>query len=100
MTAIQAVTRDGTPWEPLYLDAIDPEVCIGCGRCFKVCTRGVMTMMGMTEDGDLVEADDDEVERMVMTIADKGKCIGCQACAQVCGAKAQIHVPASAALEA
>ena len=28
-------TRDGTPWEPSYLVAIDGEKCIGCGRCYQ-----------------------------------------------------------------
>ena len=96
MSQFQPVSRDGTPWEPMYIEAIDPVTCIGCGRCFKVCGRGVLAMMGATEDGDLVEADDDEAERMVMTIAAKGKCIGCGACAQVCSTKAQTHVAASA----
>ncbi len=38
MSFVQFVTRDGTPWIPEYLTAIDAELCIGCGRCFKVCT--------------------------------------------------------------
>lgn len=97
MTQVQALTRDGTPWEPKYLDAIDPELCIGCGRCFKVCAQNVMKMMGMTEDDDLVEPDDDDAERMVMTVDAKGNCVGCGACAQVCGTKAQTHVSAAAA---
>jgi ferredoxin len=40
MERAQALTRDGTPWEPMFLEAIDPESCIGCGRCFKVCAQG------------------------------------------------------------
>ena len=93
----QALTRDGTPWEPMFLEAIDPESCIGCGRCFKVCAQGVLTMMGVTEDDELVAADDDDAERMVMTIGAKGACIGCGACARVCGTKAQTHIAASKA---
>lgn len=88
-------TRDGSPWEPMYLETIDPELCIGCGRCFKVCGRHVMTMKGVDEEGELVDPEDDEAERMVMTIVDKGKCIGCRSCAQVCGKKAQTHLAAS-----
>jgi Nif-specific ferredoxin III len=91
------LTRDGTPWEPLYLDAIDMDKCIGCGRCFKVCDRNVMAMMGVDEDGGLIEPDDDEAERMVMTIAAKGACIGCNACARVCGSGAMTHVTAAQA---
>lgn len=94
------LTRDGTPWVPMYIEAIDPEVCIGCGRCFKVCGHGVLEMKGVDEDGEFVDPEEDEVERMVMTIGEKGKCIGCQACAQVCGTKAQTHVAADVAAAA
>ena len=90
------VTRDGTAWEPQYIEAVDPEKCIGCGRCYKVCGWGVLKMMGIDEDGGLLEADDDDAERMVMTIGDKGKCIGCKSCARVCGKSAQTYVSAAA----
>lgn len=93
MPEIQALTRDGTPWQPLYVEAIDAEACIGCGRCFKVCVHGVLAMMGMTEDDDPVAPDDDEAERFVMTIANKGTCIGCAACRQTCGSKAITLIP-------
>lgn len=90
------VTHDGTVWEPQYIEAIDPEKCIGCGRCYKVCGWGVLKMMGIDEDGGLIQADDDDAERMVMTIGDKGKCIGCKACARVCGKSAPTYVSAAA----
>jgi len=92
---VQTFTRDGREWVPSYLLAIDPETCIGCGRCFKVCGRDVMTLNGLTEDGDLVGLDDDdEILRKVMTVTDPGACIGCGACARVCGTKCQTHGPA------
>ena len=94
------LTRDGTPWVPLYLDAIAMETCIGCGRCFKVCDRGVLAMMGVDEDGELIEPDDDDAERMVMTVAATGACIGCNACARVCGSGAMTHVTAAEAMAA
>ncbi|WP_026379583.1 ferredoxin III, nif-specific [Afifella pfennigii] len=93
-------TRDGRPWVPEYLTAIDPKVCIGCGRCFKVCARAVMTLRGVTEDGDFVDMDDEdeeELERKVMVIADGGNCIGCGACYRVCPTGAQTHAPESLA---
>jgi Nif-specific ferredoxin III len=91
---VQAFTRDGRAWTPSYLLAIDPETCIGCGRCFKVCGRDVMTLQGLTEDGDLVSLDDDdEILRKVMTVTDPGACIGCGACPRVCGKSAQKHGP-------
>lgn len=87
-----AVTRDGRPWQPSYLLDIDSETCIGCGRCYKVCGRSVMMLMGVTEDGDLVDLDDDEeVLRKVMTVSDPGACIGCGACGRVCAKNCQKH---------
>lgn len=87
MSDFHALRRDGTPWQPMFIEEINGETCIGCGRCFKVCTHDVLAMMGMTEDDELVAPDDDEVERMVMTIANIGNCVGCESCVQVCGSK-------------
>ena len=84
MSQVQAVTRNGTPWVPQYLESIDIDNCIGCGRCFKVCTRNVLSPMAVTEDGDVVDFDDDDAERKIMSVANPGDCIGCQACARVC----------------
>jgi len=88
----QPLTRDGNPWTPRYIDAINAETCIGCGRCYKVCSHDVLQMMGIDEDGKMVASDDDDAMRMVMTIAHKGNCIGCYACATVCGTKSMTHV--------
>ncbi|WP_454915163.1 ferredoxin III, nif-specific [Xanthobacter sediminis] len=87
-------TRDGRAWQPDYLLDIDAGKCIGCGRCFKVCGRDVMTLKGINEDGEVVSLDDDEddeVEKKVMVMNDSGACIGCGACARVCPANCQIH---------
>jgi Nif-specific ferredoxin III len=93
---MSASTRDGRAWEPKYLLAIDRTVCIGCGRCFKVCSRGVMTLKGVDEDGGLIDLgdeddDDGEIERKVMVMVDEGGCVGCSACARVCPTGAQTH---------
>jgi len=92
-----AHTRDGRAWTPAYLLAIDETVCIGCGRCYKVCGRGVMTLKGMTDEGEFVDADDDgeEIERKVMRLDDAGACVGCGACARVCPTNCQTHGQAS-----
>jgi Nif-specific ferredoxin III len=92
------VTRDGRDWTPNYLTSIDAEKCIGCGRCFKVCGRDVMTLKGITEDGDLVNLDDedDEIEKKVMVMNEHGACIGCGACARVCPTNCQTHAPPAA----
>ncbi len=90
----QALTRDGRPWQPSFLLEIDAEICIGCGRCFKVCGNSVMSFKGVTEDGELVEFDDeDEIERKVMSVTDPGACIGCSACSRVCPKNCQKHGP-------
>lgn len=92
--AVQSFTRDGRSWSPSYLLAIDSETCIGCGRCYKVCGQSVMTLQGVTEEGDLVALDDDEeILRKAMTVSDAGACIGCGACARVCAKNCQTHGP-------
>lgn len=94
--------RDGKPWEPEYLVAINGETCIGCGRCFKVCGRDVMHLKGLNEDGELVDVDPDddddeeEFERKIMVLANPGNCIGCTACTRVCPKNCQTHTAASA----
>lgn len=88
-------TRDGRAWEQHFLVAIDPEKCIGCGRCYKVCGRDVMSLRGRTEDGDVVDLDDeeaDDIEKKIMVMSDAGACIGCGACARVCPANCQTHL--------
>ncbi|RXG90721.1 ferredoxin III, nif-specific [Bradyrhizobium zhanjiangense] len=92
-------TRDGREWTPEYLVSINNKKCIGCGRCFKVCGRDVMTLKGINEEGELVDLDndeDDEIEKKIMVLNDQGACIGCGACARVCPADCQTHVSAAA----
>ncbi|RAI00743.1 ferredoxin III, nif-specific [Acuticoccus sediminis] len=94
-------TRDGREYVPDYLVSIDPERCIGCGRCYKVCGREVMTLKGVNEDGEIVdvdEDDEDEVEKQVMVMNDAGACIGCGACARVCPTGCQSHATEAMAL--
>ncbi len=93
-------TRDGRLWQPEFLLAIDAGKCIGCGRCYKVCGRDVMTLKGINEDGEMVALDDDddeEVDKKVMVMNDEGACIGCGACARVCPTNCQTHAAAQAA---
>ena len=83
MTAATAVTRGGTPWTPIYVEAIDSKVCIGCGRCFKVCPRDVLTLQDRGDDE--VDDDwDDEDAKAMMVVHNPMDCIGCGACGRTC----------------
>jgi len=90
----QALTRDGTPWQPRYLEAIDPATCIGCARCYKGFPRDVIKPAGVTEEGEIVDFDDDEAFRKVMAVDNPGDCTGCAACAKTCSTTAMSFVGA------
>ncbi len=88
----ESLTRDGRSWVPRFLDAIDLDACIGCGRCYKACGQGVMAPIEKPVDDD--DDDDEDCAAMVMGIADAGACIGCEACARACAKKAHTFVAA------
>ena len=95
MENVTGYTRGGTAWEPSFIDALNQETCIGCGRCYKVCPRDVFDLV----ERDYADDDDDEFSdepTMVMAIADAMDCIGCQSCAKVCPKNCHTHVPATA----
>ena len=62
MALLTGKTRGGADWTPTFANAIDPEKCIGCGRCYKACSRNVLG----PED---IEDEENYSTRMVMTIA-------------------------------
>jgi Nif-specific ferredoxin III len=88
------LTRDGTEWTPSYLESIEWEKCLGCGRCFKVCGQGVIGSQWVIEEGEPCDEDDGDAERMVMKVVAAGLCVGCRACQRVCSTNAQVHVTA------
>lgn len=85
---------DGRSWVPKFASKIDQGKCIGCGRCFKVCGRDVLQLVGIDDKGEIVplgEDDDDEYEKKIMTIANQMNCVGCEACSKICPKKCYTH---------
>lgn len=89
-----AVTRGGFAWTPRYVVSIDPECCIGCGRCFKACGRSVLALVEKPFAGD-VDDFGDRMGNKVMSVKDHDDCIGCEACARICTKKCYRHAPAA-----
>lgn len=88
MNAYQARRKDGSPWTPRYIISLEPDECIGCGRCYKACPADVL---------DLQEIEDEDGESQLrMQIANDSACIGCEACARACGKHCFEHAPISA----
>ncbi|MDG4597468.1 MAG: ferredoxin III, nif-specific [Candidatus Contendobacter sp.] len=85
---ITGITRGGTSWTPQFVTALNEEKCIGCGRCFKVCPRDVLTIVQRAiDDVDLDDDDDDDdddSDNSFMTLSNPLDCIGCEACSRVC----------------
>ena len=102
MTSFVTITLpDGRSWIPKFVGGINQEKCIGCGRCFRVCGREVLQLVGIGEDGEVIELelgedDDDEYEKKVMTVANAMNCIGCESCAKICPKKCYTHAPMAA----
>lgn len=101
MSSFSVTLPSGEVWIPKFVQHINEETCIGCGRCFKVCPRGVLEMVGLNEDGERVgvnldDDEDEEYEKKVMTIAHQALCIGCTACSKICPKKCYTHAPMAA----
>jgi Nif-specific ferredoxin III len=95
MTTQLSYTRGGEPWAPQFIEAIDEQKCIGCGRCFKVCSRNVFDLIEKEATDDDDYYDEDEI-MMVMTLKDQMDCIGCMSCAKVCPKNCQTFTAPSA----
>ena len=102
MTTFNVTLPSGETWTPTFVQAIDEAKCIGCGRCFKVCPRGVLALVGLDDEGQRVglsgdgdDDEDEEYEKKVMTIAHQELCIGCTACAKICPKKCYTHAAAA-----
>ena len=75
MAFITGLTKDKQVWTPEFVTSIAKDVCIGCGRCFKACAKGVLAFEE-EEVGDSVKA--------FMKVLNPGRCIGCGACGRTC----------------
>ena len=79
-----------TPVSYTHLDVYKRQhKCIGCGRCFKVCPRDVLTIVqraldDVDLDDDDDDDDDDDSDNSFMTLSNALDCIGCEACSRVC----------------
>jgi Nif-specific ferredoxin III len=101
MSEFTVTLPGGKVWTPKFVEFIDQEKCIGCGRCYKVCGREVLEMVGIDEDGEIVklgqdEDEDDEYDKKVMSIANVANCVGCEACAKICPKQCYTHQAAAA----
>ncbi len=90
----------GEIWTPNFVAKLDQGKCIGCGRCYKVCSRDVLQLVGIDDEGEIValaggedDDDDEEDEKKGMTIAHKENCIGCLAGSKICPKKCYTHSP-------
>lgn len=85
MSVYKGLNYGGAEWTPQFVTSIDPEKCIGCGRCVKVCSQGVLGFGN--------KDDDEDADRMQANIAKRERCIGCRACGRTCVKKAYSHEP-------
>ncbi|WP_434510357.1 ferredoxin III, nif-specific [Desulfitobacterium sp. AusDCA] len=76
MSPLNYQTFGGYPWTPQFIEAIDHEKCLGCGRCVKICGQHCLGLESYH--------DDEDTERFVSAIMEKEQCIGCQACSRAC----------------
>jgi Nif-specific ferredoxin III len=88
--AIIGYTRGGSAWTPRFLESIDVHTCIGCGRCYKACSRDVLALIEKPFEGEDEYGDD--MGNKVMSVAHADNCIGCEACARTCTKKCQTHI--------
>ena len=100
MSNFTVTLPSGASWTPTFVQSIDENKCIGCGRCFRACSRGVLELVGLNDEGERIALDfdgddDEEYEKKVMTIAHGELCIGCTACVRICTKKCYSHAPAA-----
>ncbi|MEN2495176.1 MAG: Ferredoxin-3 [Hyphomicrobiaceae bacterium hypho_1] len=100
MSEITGVTRGGEPYVPKFLTKLEQANCIGCGRCYKVCSRDVLKLVERGESNSDLDDDDDDDDldddvTMVMALANASDCIGCEACSRVCPKNCMLNEPSA-----
>ncbi len=75
MAYITGFTRSKKEYVPRFVKSVDGELCIGCGRCMKICARGVLAPR---------EVDEEDSAKMFCSVANPDDCIGCEACGRTC----------------
>lgn len=88
--ALVGYTRGGQKWTPKFIESIDVEKCIGCGRCYKVCSRDVLELIDKPFEGE--DHFGDDLGNKVMSVARPENCIGCEACSRICTKRCHLHV--------
>ncbi len=76
----KAETKAGEKWTPFFIEYVDPEKCLGCGKCVKVCSRGVYEMR---------EANGQNIAVPV----NAGNCVGDGSCHMACQQSAIVCKP-------
>lgn len=82
---LKDTTYGGREWFPRFVEEIDQEKCVGCGRCYKVCGRSVLALIEKPFEGE--DEYGDNMGNQVMSVAARDDCIGCGACGRVCAKK-------------
>lgn len=88
MAYITGLTRGRREWTPRFVKSIDSELCIGCGRCIKICAHDVLAP---------AEVDEEESAKMFASVVNAENCIGCEACGRTCKKEAFSFEPLLAA---
>jgi Nif-specific ferredoxin III len=87
MAFVTGLTRSGKEWTPRFVRTIDKELCIGCGRCIKICAHDVLAP---------AEVDEEESAKMYAVVQNADDCIGCEACGRTCKKEAFTFEPVPA----
>jgi Nif-specific ferredoxin III len=72
MSPITGTTRGGKPWTPKFINTIEIDKCIGCGRCYKVCGFDVLELIEKPFEGE-----DEYGDNMKQGHGPSENCIGC-----------------------